>query len=498
MIRTGILQKTIKTCGVCFWLIFFIIALNVPLSVKADPSVIQPILIVNLEPAAYLSKLIIPSETKLLAPSNLKQKSETIDFSGSTEFGASLDTDDNHSSENLTSFKNRTIIKADYKQFSVSGISDYLYFGAEDKNEDYDLDIYEMYVRYNTPSWDIVLGKKIKRWGKTDQISPVDTLNPENIREFIIPAYEDRKIPVWMADITFRKDDFFIEGILIPFFEPSRFHYFGTDWALFSHLKNDIRQSSLASPLKSYFESIHVNETEPDSGFDSFEYAARIGGTIDRLDYGFTYHYANEDLPNFQSFPVKNLSVDNSGSVRSLISNPGSLTLTNEKIETTYLRTSIVGFEFETVISDFGVRGEAAVKDNESFLTRSLTSVRNPTLFWVIGADYLSSNEWYFNLQFAHQHIYDYDPSILYFEGNNYSLIGEIKKDLVSDWLNASLQFTRMLNDNSYYLSPRLKYTYIRNLEVMMGLNLFGGKDNSILGRYDENDQVFLHMKYHF
>ncbi len=421
-----------------------------------------------------------------------------IAFSGSTEFGSSLDTDDNHSSENLTSFKNRTIIKADYKQLTLSGISDYLYFGAEDKREDYDLDIYEMYLRYSTPSLDIVLGKQIKRWGKTDQISPVDTLNPENRTEFILPSYEDRKIPVWMADITFRKNDFFIEGVLIPFFEPSRFHYFGTDWALFSHLKNDFKNSSLPSFLKSYFDSLHVNETEPDSGLDSFEYAVRIGGTIDRLDYGFTYHYANEDLPNFQNFPVKNLSLNNFGSVQSLVSNPGSLILTKENIETTYLRTSIVGFEFETTVSDFGLRGEAAVKDNESFLTGSLTSVRNPSLFWVIGADYLSSNQWYFNFQFALQHIYDYDLSILYFESNTYTLTGEIKKDLVSDWLNASLQFTRILNDNSYYLSPRLRYTYIKNLEVMLGLNLFGGDEDSLLGRYNENDQVFINMKYHF
>lgn len=492
------LQKTIKTGKVYWGLIFFMVTLSVPFALEAKPLKIQPILMVNLEPSAYLSKRTVPSENKPLVQTDSKKDAAKIDFSGSVEFGASLDTDDNHSSENRTSFKNRTIIKADYKQFTVSGISEYLYFGDEDMNEDYNLDVYEMYVRYNTPSWEVILGKQIKRWGKTDQISPIDTLNPENITEFIIPSYEDRKIPVWMADVTFRKDDFFVEGVLIPFFEPSRFHYFGTDWAYFSHIKTDFQNSSLPSLLKSYADSIGVNETEPDSGFDSFEYALRVGGTIDRLDYGFTYHYANEDLPYFTSFPVKNLSLDNPGSVQSLLSNIGSLSLTNEHIETTYSRTHIAGFEFETTLADFGVRGEAAVKDNESFLTRSLTSVRNPSLFWVVGVDYLSSNQWYLNLQFAHQHIYDYDPAILYFEDNNYSLIGEIKKDLVSDWLNASLQFTRMLNDNSYYLSPRLRYTYIRNLEVMMGLNLFGGKDTSILGRYDENDQVFLNVKYHF
>jgi len=462
------LQKTIKTGKAYFGLIFFIVTLGFPLAAQTTPSPI------------------------------LKKGSSPIAFSGSTEFRASLDTDDNHSSENLTSFKNRTIIKADYKHFSVSGISDYLYFGPEDKNEDDDLDVYEMYVRYNTPSWDFILGKQIKRWGKTDQISPVDTLNPQNMTEFIISPYEDRKIPVWMADVTFRGDDFFVEGVLIPFFEPSRFHYFGTDWAVFSHVKSDFKNSSLPSLLKSYVESISVNETEPDSGFDSFEYALRVGGAIDRLDYGFTYHYANEDLPYFKSFPVKNLAIVDPGSAQSLVSNPGGLTLTNERIETTYRRTHIAGFEFETTLADFGIRGEAAVKDRESFLTRSLTSVRNHSLFWVIGADYLSVNQWYFNLQFAHQHIYDYDPSILYFEDNNYSLVGEIKKDLVSDRLNASLQFIRFLNDNSYYLSPRLRYTYIRNLEVVMGLNLFGGKDTGILGRYDENDQAFFNIKYYF
>lgn len=165
-------QKILKTGGVHFWLIAFIIALSFPVALHAAEIV----------------------------------------FSGSTEFGSSLDTDDNYSSENLMSFKNRTIIKADYKQFTLSGISDYLYFGAEDKKEDYDLDIYEMYLRYSTPSLDIVLGKQIKRWGKTDQISPVNTLNPENNTEFIIPSYEDRKIPVWMADITFRKNDFSLKG----------------------------------------------------------------------------------------------------------------------------------------------------------------------------------------------------------------------------------------------------------------------------------------------
>lgn len=47
------------------------------------------------------------------------------------------------------------------------------------------------------------IGKQIIRWGKTDEISPVDNVNSQDLRLFIIPTYEDRKIPNWIADVEF-------------------------------------------------------------------------------------------------------------------------------------------------------------------------------------------------------------------------------------------------------------------------------------------------------
>ncbi len=420
-------------------------------------------------------------------------------FTGSFQARGSLDSEKNQTNENQISFKNRTIFAAEYKNyFKISGISDYLYFGDNDQTNDYNLELFEAVYKKNTPNVDISIGRQIKRWGKTDQISPIDTLNPENLTESFIPTYEERKIPIWMADITFKKDNFFIEGVLMPFFEPSKLDYFGTDWAMFSHLKADINDSTLNSSLKTYFDAISVNEKEPTRDLNGFEYAARIGGTLGDVDFGITYHYTFEDLPTIQSFPVKNLSIKNPNATQELLADIGSLTLTNEQVETQYLRTQIFGFEFETIVQDIGLRGEVAFKENESFLTQSLTSVRSPSFFWILGMDYTSLNQWYFNVQFGHQHIYDYDDTILYFEKDNYSLIGEINKDLLSDWLNGSVQYTYMFNDHSYYISPRLTCSYIDNLNLIFGLNLFEGSDNTIFGRYDRDDQIFLDITYHF
>ena len=92
--------------------------------------------------------------------------------------------------------------------FTVSVLSDYLYFGSEDETDEYDLNLHEAKYQYFTNRFDLSIGKQIIRWGKTDQISPVDTLNPQDLREFVIPEYEERKIPVWMADLKLFSDDF--------------------------------------------------------------------------------------------------------------------------------------------------------------------------------------------------------------------------------------------------------------------------------------------------
>lgn len=483
-------QTLIKITALVLFL--FLGVLGALEDVRAGSPKIEPILLVSLDADAV----------RKAKQSGLKPKpilDESISLSGYVQGRVSKDTQGDPGHENETSFRNRVLVKADYGSLTVSGLSDYLYFGSRDITEEYDMELHELYVRHRTGALEMSVGKQIRRWGKADQISPIDTLNPENSMEFIVPPYEERKIPIWMADLTFRKNDFFVEGVFIPFFEPSRFHYMDTDWAVFSHLKKDIQSAPLPDGLKSYFdEALGVRETEPDSGTDSFEYALRVGGTLGRVDFGFTYHYANEDLPYFKNFPVKNLALNDADDIQAALSDPAGLVLADETIETEYRRTHIAGFEFETVARAFGLRGEAVFKENESFLTGDLTSVRRPSSFWVVGLDYLGVNQWYMNLQLAHQHIFDYDPSILYLDSDNYSIIGEIRKDLGADWLTAGLQFTQMLNDGSYYLSPRLSYTYIRNLDVMLGLNIFGGDPDTIMGRYDENDQLFLNMKYHF
>lgn len=424
-----------------------------------------------------------------------KKKSD-FSISGMFHVRTTLQAKEDDAVENNTSLRKRILVETKYKNLvTVSTLSDYLYFGSENETDDYNLDLYEAKWQYNEKKYGFSIGKQIIRWGKTDQISPVDTLNPQDMREFIIPDYEERKIPIWMADSNLFFDKFTLEGVFIPKFKKSRLDYFNTHWSIFGHMKNEIQNAPLPSSLKTYFDNMNVHEKDPNT---EAEFALRLSTTIRDIDLGLTFHHTTEDTPSIKSFPVKNIRVNGDFSRKKLTSALNTAVLTNEDIEVEYQRTRIAGFEFETIVADFGVRGEAAWQNNESFLTSSLTSTRRPTFIYIIGADHTTSGDTYLNLQFVHRHIVNYSPEILFFDQNTYTLQGEISRNIISDWLKASLNYSNNLNNNEWYLSPQLKYTYITNLECIFGAHIFSGDNDTWLGSFNDNDLFFLNFLYQF
>ncbi|WP_022668827.1 AMIN domain-containing protein [Desulfospira joergensenii] len=437
------------------------------------------------------------NETRdILQISKDTDKESDLSFSGFLHMRTTFQLKDEDRIENKNNFRNRLLLKAEYKKkATVSALSDYLYFDQTDKTEDYNLTLHEAKLQHIDKKYGFSIGNQVVRWGKTDQISPVDSLNPENLRQFIIPEYEERKIPVLMAKGSYYFDEFNIEGVFIPFFKESKIDYFGTNWSIFGHLKKEILDSSLPLSLKNYFGNMDIHEHDP---VNESEFAFRLSTTTKGIDMGLIFHHAIEDTPYFKNFPVKNIEVDGDISSQGLTDLLKNAIMTNQSIEVEYKEINLFGFEFETIVENFGLRGEIAWQDNQSFLTSSLTSVSSPSLHYVIGADYLTQKNTYFNMQFSHHHITNYNPETLYFKRNTYSLLGEIRTEIVSDWLQACLKYNITINDNAWYLSPYLKYTYVTNLECRIGAHLFHGDQNTWYGSFNTADLLFLNLLYHF
>ena len=426
-------------------------------------------------------KILLFGETEPKALS--KEKSSTwggFDLSGSIMAKGTQELIEDESPEQARSFRNTIRVEgkwtpplpanetrdasATYALASVQ--SDYLGFGPDPSSDDYDLELFEGYVHHATSDWELRLGRQLVRWGKTDQISPVDNLNPQDLREFFIPDLEDRKIPNWMARARVFPGNagplsaIALEAVFIPFFEENTFDWTGNTWALLGVEDTGLR----------------IEEEDP-KGLDNSDYGLRAAATVAGWDLAISWLQATEKSPALTLNPF----------------HPKGPTL-----EAEYGRQNIYGFEFETTLDKFGFRGEAAYYDRQNFNTEDFDPATSPMSHWIVGLDYIGEADWYVNVQFSHQHLFEYDKDILFLERDNFHLTGEINKEFWRGNTMLKLRYAANLQDGGSLLTPETILTYFENLELSLGANLFFGPQDSFFGRYRDNDQAFFKAVYHF
>ncbi|MCF8104167.1 MAG: hypothetical protein K9K64_01680 [Desulfohalobiaceae bacterium] len=389
-------------------------------------------------------------------------------------------------------------LKAGRTYLVLSGDADYLWFGPKESRDDYDLEIYEAYLNWGQGPLQLRLGKQLVRWGKTDEISPLDAVNAQDLRLFTFPDREERKLPNWMFRARLFLEAVTLEGVYIPFFREDKLDFFGTDWAVFRHVKEDVRDSPVNPAFRDFFADIGVDEDEPADTLENGSLGARVATTLGRVDIGASYLYGYDPRPHFVEFPVQNISVSGAIDAENLEEQAAQAVVTGEVVRAKYLRSQMIGLDFETTAGDFGLRGESAYFDARTFLTDNLTSVDRQSLFSVLGLDYLGKKDWYANVQVLHQHVFDHQEDILYFEQDNWGLSWELSREFFRGRAEAGLEGLYFLSDGSYAFNPRLLVQIKPALEVEIGLDVFEGNPDTLMGQYDNNDQAYLRLEYYF
>ena len=381
-------------------------------------------------------------------------------------------------------------------QGNVTGEWDVLDY--DNAGRENDLDLYEAYLKFSGVQWDFSVGRQRVRWGKSDQLSPLDSINHEDLRQFITLDLEERKLPSWLARLRLHGEKFTVETILNPWFEKSELDYFDSDWALYRNLRQIILTNpSLPQPVKSYAGGLRVHEREPSNSLRNMSGALRLTWQGEASDYALSYRYGWEALPTIARFPVKGIvfSGDPASNPAEFLS---SAVLTPEVVEASYNRQQIAGFEWETAFALFGFRGELAYIDQVAFLGEDLTSVSKEAAHLVAGIDYTSANEWYLNLQGSWYRIFGYNDTILYFERDTLSILGEVRKTLWRGNLEFSTRYNYTLTDGSSYWQPAITLKYFTNTEIELGVMIFEGDGETLLGSYDNADQVYGQIKVSF
>ncbi|MCS6926392.1 MAG: hypothetical protein NZ578_10890 [Candidatus Binatia bacterium] len=170
----------------------------------------------------------------------------------------------------------------------------------------FDRIVRELYLSYRTHSFDVVLGKQQIAWGKMDGRF-IDVINAMDVREGVqleASDFEYRRLPAWMANLTYFFGANSLNFLWIPNFEQDRNPVFGSPWFSPRLPPADTvvraNEAILRGRANAAGDTI-LRRKRPSAGdWGDHEYGVRLDVSMEPLTWGLIYYYAwNKNPTNF-------------------------------------------------------------------------------------------------------------------------------------------------------------------------------------------------------
>ncbi len=256
------------------------------------------------------------------------------------------------------------------------GFADLRYrYGTEFSEPVSRFDLREAYVTVKGKTWDISTGQKIIKWGRADFTNPTQKLSPQNLISRSTD-HEDMDMGNLLVDGRwFPSPVISIEAAVIPFYRSSIL---------------------LIKPLElpSYV-TINQNESLV-TDKKMFSYGVRADLHLKGIDFGVSWFDGYDPM---QGISFTSVSLDTTGYIPTL---SAEMTMTPYKIRN-------LGFDFETTLGSFGIRGEAAW--TFPYLSYKINEyVPFEEVKWVAGIDWMKGN-WRITGEYSGKTIPGFEPS---------------------------------------------------------------------------------------
>ncbi len=392
--------------------------------------------------------------------------------------------------------------EVDFTQHDLSAVASFgsRYDYVFDHDTDWNLDVLllrEAYVHLEKGSWALRLGRQYVTWGKLDDFTLLDIINPQYFREFILLDKQERKNPILMAKLDYYHGDYYFEGIFIPWFEPNEIDFFDSKWALFGYIRKRTLKSTTDPLVKQAMDNMRIKTYS----LDASERAIRLGGRAKGVDYSFYYMSLHDRTPALEE------STPMGRTLMAYLYNPTAETLANlalanptsedVRLLAKYARLNVVGADFETVIGEFGLRGEAGLFLKPLYLKEDFSLTRKTTISSGIGIDHTTANDLYLNLQFIGRFILNGNDL---YPANQYThqLVGIISKNFLRERVVPSFYCGYNFSDQDSFYNPEITYKPNGSLSFSIGAFIFEGDATTVFGRFDDNDLVYLTCEYKF
>ena len=343
-------------------------------------------------------------------------------------------------------------------------------FNYDGLDKNLDISLRQAYFDIYFNKFDLRIGKQQIIWGKADGVFITDVISPRNLSEFILPEFEEIRIGINAVKLNYYKGNSTIEAVWIPTFQPTILPKNNSIW----FPKMELPQIPNSFDYSNATVEQKLSESE---GALKYSY---LGSAI---DFELMTAYMWDDNPAMHITPHFSPGIPQ----------PDSLTIKPE-----YHRLPLVGASFSKSILGAVIRGESAYYFGKNFSTENfgVNGIRERDyIHYLIGYDH----NWFdvnVSFQFIQEYILDYEDDIRNNEFSNTATF-LASKTFINETLELSLFSYFGINNGDALIRPKLSYDISDGFNILFGTNIFIG-DEGNFGQYDDNDMVYVKIKYSF
>lgn len=350
---------------------------------------------------------------------------------------------------------------------AVYGINDF-YPPEVEKNQRFNAVLRENYIDYSAGNWDFRFGRQHVVWGEMVGMFFADVVSARDMREFILPEFDQLRTPQWAARAEYFADDFHAEVLWIPV-------------ASYDNIGKPGAEFFPNQPVPPGFNAQYRQEVRPERNAENMNYGLRLSTLKAGWDVS-AFYYRSSDI--------------NATFYRDIVVAPTPTYVFEGRHDRIHQYGSTLAKDFGDVV----LKGEAVYTRGRSFtvLTPLDTDgvARQNTLDWAAGLDFTLPAETRFNVQVFQRQFFNFNEDIIPDKRENgYSLL--LNNKFFTNW-EAQALFISSANRPDWLFRPRLTWNFERNWRVLVGADIFKGPPMGIFGRYDQQDRVYSEVRYSF
>jgi hypothetical protein len=328
----------------------------------------------------------------------------------------------------------------------------------------------ELYVQGQIGKVWLRAGKQQVVWGQADGLKVLDVVNPQNFDEFILPAFEDSRIPLWtlQSEIPIGKAQ--LQLLWIP---DTTMHDIPPADGVFAFTAPRF----VGAPPPPGVAVRVEDPRRPDDALRNSDVGARLSGFWKGWDLTANALWHYDDVP----IPFR--TIDLTGVVPQIRVEPG------------YRRTPVLGGTASNAFGNLTVRAEIAAQLDRWFPTDDPGDrdgvARTTEVGWVLGADWYGFPETLLSAQLFQSGLTQH-PNGLLRDRIDTTVTLLARRQLRNETLTLETIWIHDLNDGDGLVRPRVEYELRDDVQVWAGFDVFYGTSRGTFGEFDHADRFVL------